>query len=224
VLHGIGFPGVSHHATGVGIVRLVGDSSHQQSTTVHFRGSAMPKSPSNHRSRLQAGRLAVLGAAGVVTAAALATAGTVPVAQAVPVTVDPFAPALGFNAFVEDETVLVSTESEGGIATGGNLVVSGSYNVDIHDASMFIAQGDAVPSALVVGGQIDFTQDPAASRPAMTAPPTPTDRTGRTDPARTAARARTATRAPTAAWPPPAARSWRSERSRGCWWRVARWR
>ncbi|WP_270111793.1 collagen-binding domain-containing protein [Glycomyces luteolus] len=123
----------------------------------------MPKSPSNPRYRLRAGRLAVLGAAGIVTAAVLATAGTVPVAQAAPVTVDPLAPALGFNAFVEDETVLVSTESEGGIATGGNLVVSGSYNVNIHDASTFTAPGDSVPSALVVGGQVDFTQDPAAS-------------------------------------------------------------
>lgn len=123
----------------------------------------MPKSPSNPRYRLRAGRLAVLGAAGVVIAAAIATAGTAPVAQAVPVTVDPLAAALGFNAFVEGETILVSAESEGGIATGGNLVVSGSYNVNIHDASTFTAPGDSVPSALVVGGQVDFTQDPANS-------------------------------------------------------------
>ncbi|MDN3243732.1 choice-of-anchor A family protein [Glycomyces tritici] len=107
--------------------------------------------------------MAVLGAAGIVAVAALATAATVPTAQAAPVSVDPLARALGYNAFVENETVLASTESEGGIATGGNLVIAGSYNVNIHDASSFTAPGDTEPSALVVGGRIDFAQDPATS-------------------------------------------------------------
>lgn len=108
--------------------------------------------------------MAVLGtAAGVVAVAALATAATVPTAQAAPVSIDPLTSALGFNAFVEDETVLASTESEGGVATGGNLVISGPYNVNIHDASTFTAPGDTTPSALVVGGRIDFTKDPATT-------------------------------------------------------------
>jgi len=106
--------------------------------------------------------LALAGAATACAAIAIATAGTFHSAQAA-TTYNPLAPALGFNSFVEDETVLASTESEGGIATGGNLVVSGSYNVNIHDASTFVAPGDSVPSALVVGGQVDFSQDPATS-------------------------------------------------------------
>jgi choice-of-anchor A domain-containing protein len=123
----------------------------------------MPKTPPNPRPRLRAGRLAVLGAAGAVAAAALAAVGTAPVVAQDPEGVNPLEPALGFNAFVEDETVLASTEAEGGIATGGNLVVSGSYNVNIHDASTFIAPGDSVPSSLVVGGRITFPSDPPTS-------------------------------------------------------------
>ncbi|MFG3342442.1 collagen-binding domain-containing protein [Glycomyces sp. NPDC048151] len=108
----------------------------------------------------QAGRLALAGAATASVAVAIAVAGTMPAAQAD--VADPLAPALGFNSFVENETVLASTESEGGIATGGNLAVAGSYNVNIHDASTFTAPGDSVPSALVVGGQVDFTQFPGS--------------------------------------------------------------
>lgn len=120
----------------------------------------MPNMPTH---RVRARHMAVLGAAGVVAVAALATTATLPTAQAAPVTINPLESALGFNAFVHDETVLASTESEGGIATGGNLVIAGSYNVNIHDASSFIAPGDAEPSALVVGGRIDFTHEPATS-------------------------------------------------------------
>jgi choice-of-anchor A domain-containing protein len=116
----------------------------------------------------RAGRLWLTGAAtaaAALTATAIGfnTAGTGPAAQAATVAYDPLAPALGFNSFVEDETALVSTESEGGVATGGNLVVKGSYNVNIHDASTYTAAGDSRPSALVVGGRLDFSQDPATS-------------------------------------------------------------
>ncbi|WP_157974781.1 collagen-binding domain-containing protein [Glycomyces dulcitolivorans] len=116
----------------------------------------------------RAGRLWLTGAATAAaalaaTAIAFNAAGTGPAAQAATVTYDPLAPALGFNSFVEDETALVSTESEGGVATGGNLVVKGSYNVNIHDASTFTVAGDSRPSALVVGGRLDFGQDPATS-------------------------------------------------------------
>ncbi|THV30185.1 choice-of-anchor A family protein [Glycomyces paridis] len=111
----------------------------------------------------RAGRLAILGAASAA-AVALAVAGTTPFAQAATVTFNPLDPALGFNSFVEDETVLASTEAEGPIATGGNLLIEGSYNVMIHTGTgAFTAPGDAQPSALVVGGRVVYTVDPATS-------------------------------------------------------------
>ncbi|GAA1661249.1 hypothetical protein GCM10009830_03000 [Glycomyces endophyticus] len=113
--------------------------------------------------RLSLAGAAALTAAVAATAIAFNAAGTAPVAQAATVTYDPLAPALDFNAFVENETELHSTESEGAMATGGNLVIRGSYNVNIHEVASFTAPGDARPSALVVGGRVDYSQDPATS-------------------------------------------------------------
>lgn len=114
--------------------------------------------------RRTAWRLAALGVAGVAAVLALGTAGTAPFAQAATVTLNPLDPALGFNAFVEDQTVLASTEAEGPIATGGDLLIEGSYNVMIHTGTgSYTAPGDSSPSALVVGGRIDFGVDPATS-------------------------------------------------------------
>ncbi|WP_335988993.1 choice-of-anchor A family protein [Glycomyces sp. MUSA5-2] len=113
--------------------------------------------------RLSLAGAATLTAAAAATAIAFNAAGTAPTAQAATIAYDPLAPALDFNSFVENETTLVSTESEGPVATGGNLVVKGSYNVNIHEAGTFIAPGDAEQSGLVVGGRVDWTQDPATS-------------------------------------------------------------
>jgi choice-of-anchor A domain-containing protein len=121
----------------------------------------MPDRPSTNVTRKRTRRFALAGVAGAAVAAAIAAGGTLPAAHAATV-YNPLAPALGFNSFVEDETLLASTESEGGVATGGNLVVAGSYNVNIHDASTFTAPGDSVPSALVVGGRVDFGQVPGS--------------------------------------------------------------
>jgi choice-of-anchor A domain-containing protein len=63
---------------------------------------------------------------------------------------------LGFNAFVETQTTLASTEAEGPIATGGDLIIDGAYNVSMKNTGTFTAGSDAQPSALVVGGGIDF--------------------------------------------------------------------
>lgn len=118
-----------------------------------------PTPPTGRR----AGRLAILGAATAATAVAFAAAGTLPSAHAATVTIDPLAPAFDFNAFVENETVLASTESEGAIATGGDLLIEGSYNVMIHDVGTFFDGDDAQPSALIVGGRVIYTADPATS-------------------------------------------------------------
>ncbi|GLW71119.1 hypothetical protein Kpho02_34180 [Kitasatospora phosalacinea] len=63
---------------------------------------------------------------------------------------------LGFNAFVEHDTTLGSTEAEGPIATGGNLAFGSGYNVSLHTPGTFTAPGDGHPAALVVGGRVDF--------------------------------------------------------------------
>lgn len=105
--------------------------------------------------------MAVLGAAGVVAVAALATAATVPTAQAAPVTIDPLESALGYNAFIEGDTTLTSHESEGPIATGGDLTIGGTYNVAIHTTGTFVDGDDAQPSALVVGGRLRYGQNPS---------------------------------------------------------------
>lgn len=118
--------------------------------------NAMPRA-----SRRRTGSLVLAGAATACAAIAIAAVGTFQTTRA-STGYNPLTPALGFNAFVEDQTLLASTESEGGIATGGNLVL-GTYNVNIHDASMFIAPGDSVPSSLVVGGRIDFDQAQAGA-------------------------------------------------------------
>nr|WP_255671574.1 collagen-binding domain-containing protein [Glycomyces amatae] len=106
---------------------------------------------------------AVAVAALAAAAIAFDAAGTGSVAQAATVTYDPLAKALDFNTFVENETTLVSTESEGPMATGGDLVIKGSYNVDIHGEATYTVPGDARPTALVVGGRVDYSQDPATS-------------------------------------------------------------
>ncbi|MGW4809023.1 collagen-binding domain-containing protein [Kitasatospora sp. NPDC004272] len=63
---------------------------------------------------------------------------------------------LGYNAFVEQNTTLGSTEAEGPIATGGNLTFGAGYNVSLHTPGTFTAPGDDHPAALVVGGRVDF--------------------------------------------------------------------
>ncbi|MGW4812328.1 collagen-binding domain-containing protein [Kitasatospora cineracea] len=63
---------------------------------------------------------------------------------------------LGYNAFVEHDTTLGSTEAEGPVATGGNLSFGSGYNVSLHNPGTFTAPGDDQPAALVVGGRIDY--------------------------------------------------------------------
>ncbi|MFC8723478.1 collagen-binding domain-containing protein, partial [Kitasatospora sp. NPDC057198] len=63
---------------------------------------------------------------------------------------------LGYNAFVEQDTTLGSTEAEGPVATGGNLTFGSGYNVSLHTPGTFTAPGDDHPAALVVGGRVDF--------------------------------------------------------------------
>ena len=68
----------------------------------------------------------------------------------------PTAAALGFNVFVEGNATLTSNESEGPVALGGDLTIGGNYQVGGMSSGTFIAPGDSVPSALVIGGAVNF--------------------------------------------------------------------
>ncbi|WP_166388832.1 choice-of-anchor A family protein [Catellatospora methionotrophica] len=75
----------------------------------------------------------------------------------------PTAAALGFNVFTRGNTTLTSNESEGPVAIGGNLTIGGNYQVGGATAGTFTVAGDARPSALVIGGAVNF----AGSAPAV---------------------------------------------------------
>ena len=66
---------------------------------------------------------------------------------------NPLAPAGKFNAFLATNATLVTNESEGAIALGGNLTVAGNYQVAIKgNATAFTVNG--YPIGLVVGGGV----------------------------------------------------------------------
>ncbi|MDT0268679.1 choice-of-anchor A family protein [Streptomyces sp. DSM 44915] len=67
----------------------------------------------------------------------------------------------GFGVIVEEDAQLGSTESEGPVAVGGDLSFGAGYNVALNTPGTFVAPGDTNPTALLVGGQVDF----AASDP-----------------------------------------------------------
>ncbi len=67
----------------------------------------------------------------------------------------PTAPALGFNAFLQQNATLVTNESEGPIAIGGDLTVNGNYQVNIHNNGTFAVSN--VPIGLFVGGKVNLS-------------------------------------------------------------------
>jgi choice-of-anchor A domain-containing protein/uncharacterized repeat protein (TIGR01451 family) len=113
-------------------------------------------------SRIVAAALAM--AVVVLTAAGVAPA---PPARAVASIlvgpIDPVAAALGFGVFTEGNANVVTNENEGTMAVGGDLSF-GNYQLANNTAGSFIVPGDAQPSALVVGGQINFAGSVGGSR------------------------------------------------------------
>ena len=105
----------------------------------------------------------VLAATVAVTPIALAFTGTGDRALAQSVTVSPLAGALGFNAFIQNDTNMRGLEADGPVAMGGDLIIQGDYNVATQTTGTFVDGSDAQPSALVVGGQVVFNQDPNGS-------------------------------------------------------------
>ena len=67
----------------------------------------------------------------------------------------PTAPALGFNAFLQNNATLTTNESEGPIAIGGDLTVAGNYQVNIHNNGTFTVS--SVPIGLFVGGKVNLS-------------------------------------------------------------------
>ncbi|MET9672426.1 choice-of-anchor A family protein [Streptomyces sp. NPDC006482] len=101
--------------------------------------------------------LTACAAACAVAALALPAGAVVPRAAAVAVTVgNPVAGNNGFGVVTEKNALLGSTESEGPVAVGGDLAYGAGYNVSLHTAGTFTAPGDARPTALLVGGRIDY--------------------------------------------------------------------
>ncbi|WP_417077606.1 collagen-binding domain-containing protein [Micromonospora profundi] len=68
---------------------------------------------------------------------------------------DPVAEALSFGVMTEGNANLGSGENEGTLAAGGDLTF-GNYQVAAATAGSFVVPGDANPSALVVGGRVNF--------------------------------------------------------------------
>nr|WP_276617645.1 collagen-binding domain-containing protein [Streptomyces coryli] len=62
----------------------------------------------------------------------------------------------GFPVVVEQDALLGSTEMEGPAAIGGDLRFGAGYNVAIHTPGSYVAPGDDAPTALLVGGGVDF--------------------------------------------------------------------
>ncbi|MES2628689.1 MAG: PKD domain-containing protein [Bacteroidota bacterium] len=67
----------------------------------------------------------------------------------------PTAPALDFNVFLKNGATLVSNETEGPVAMGGDLSLTGSYQVSVHNTGTFKVNGVTV--SLLVGGKINYS-------------------------------------------------------------------
>lgn len=98
---------------------------------------------------------ATLSLTAVLAATALSAAG--PASARASGLADPLAGALGFNVFVEQDASLVANSFEGPLAVGEDVTLAGDvFSVAVTTPGTFRAGTDALPSALVVGGEIDF--------------------------------------------------------------------
>jgi choice-of-anchor A domain-containing protein/uncharacterized repeat protein (TIGR01451 family) len=77
--------------------------------------------------------------------------------------VDPVAEALSFGVMTEGNANVVNDENEGTLAVGGDLTF-GNYQLAGATAGSFVVPGDARPSALVVGGRVNFAGSVGGTR------------------------------------------------------------
>jgi len=66
----------------------------------------------------------------------------------------PTAPALGFNVFTENNMTVITNESEGPIACGGDLTIAGNYQAAIHNGGSFMVNDTKI--GVLVGGKINY--------------------------------------------------------------------
>ncbi|MEU7798956.1 choice-of-anchor A family protein [Micromonospora arborensis] len=71
-------------------------------------------------------------------------------------TIDPLAPAQSFGVMTEGNANLGGGRNEGSLAAGGDLTF-GSYTTAGATAGSFVVPGDDNPTALVVGGRVNFS-------------------------------------------------------------------
>ena len=81
---------------------------------------------------------------------ALITAHSVAAAE-----INPFDPAVGFNIFVQGNFTNASGQVQGPAAAGGNLTFNSGTIAESLSGS-YLAPGDILPSALVVGGSVQW--------------------------------------------------------------------
>ena len=67
----------------------------------------------------------------------------------------PTTPALGFNVFVQGNATLVSSETGGPVALGGDLTIGGNYNISTDNTGFFNVSG--IPTTLVIGGKVNYS-------------------------------------------------------------------
>ncbi|GIH67415.1 hypothetical protein Msi02_82320 [Microbispora siamensis] len=76
--------------------------------------------------------------------------------------IDPVGGNLGFTVVVRGDATVVSNENEGTLAVGGDLIMRGDYRVAADNPGTYVDDGDARPTALVVGGRIGSSRRTAS--------------------------------------------------------------
>ncbi|MEU9981905.1 choice-of-anchor A family protein [Streptomyces sp. NPDC050856] len=93
----------------------------------------------------------------VLCAMSLGAAPPAPGAQAADAIGNPLAGNHGFGVMTHGNALLAGTAAEGTVAVGGDLAFGPGYDIARRSAGTFVAPGDSQPSALLVGGGVDFT-------------------------------------------------------------------
>ncbi|OZI07378.1 hypothetical protein BWI93_15295 [Siphonobacter sp. BAB-5385] len=68
---------------------------------------------------------------------------------------NPLSPAMGFNVMVRDNLTVSSNETDGPMAAGGNFIIKGGYQVNIHEVGTYRGTGTNI-IGLYVGNQVIF--------------------------------------------------------------------
>ncbi|MEU6485784.1 collagen-binding domain-containing protein [Streptomyces sp. NPDC046887] len=97
--------------------------------------------------------LCTLGAVQTMTATAVAA----PIGDRSPGAIERTAADGGFGIVVRGDALLAGARVDGAVAVGGDLAFGADQQVAARSPGTFTAAGDARPTALLVGGAVDFT-------------------------------------------------------------------